>query len=349
MIWLRETRPNNSGMSIRREIERELFGVQRKENELHPQFVSLRDSPLHADARTLITDLFHRMGDPNGKFVRHFQGDGFHSRLFEIACFAYLESAGLSANRSFEQPDFLVRGNAGEAAIEAVTANPSGEQGADISVMEMELLTDIEVIEKVGSEVPRRMRAILNRKLRHAYHELPQCIGKPLVFMVAPFFDAGSVFYTDDTLMYCLYGKPEDDRKEDDPPALFTQPVARSISAVLYCNGFTVSKFLRMATHFDQMPELNVIRRGTYYKVNDVSDFSAAPFYFRVGFPSAPKEIWAEGVTIFENPYADVPLPLGLLPCTSRVSIRDGYVFREVFGFHPTVSSMIITGLSDSL
>jgi hypothetical protein len=40
------------------------------------------------------------MGDPNGNFVRDFQGDGFHSRVFELACFAYLEEAGLTITRS---------------------------------------------------------------------------------------------------------------------------------------------------------------------------------------------------------------------------------------------------------
>ena len=44
--------------------------------------------------------LYQRMGDPNGNSLGDFQADGFHTRLFELACFAYLESAGFELNHS---------------------------------------------------------------------------------------------------------------------------------------------------------------------------------------------------------------------------------------------------------
>ena len=77
----------------------------------HPQFVELRASPFHEDARALMNALLNRMGDPNGGLVRNFQSDGFHSRPFEIASFAYLEEVGLTIDRSHERPDFLASGH----------------------------------------------------------------------------------------------------------------------------------------------------------------------------------------------------------------------------------------------
>src|SRR5258708_37494178 len=85
----------------------DLFGAVVVDHRLHPQFRALRDSVFHADARVLMSTFYKRMGDPNGNFVDDFQADGFHSRLFELACFAYLEEAGLNPDRTHDSPDFL--------------------------------------------------------------------------------------------------------------------------------------------------------------------------------------------------------------------------------------------------
>ena len=69
----------------------------------------------------------------------------------------------------------------------------------------MEQLSADEISEKVEAEFPRRMSSILRKKLAYRYHELPQCKGKPLILMIAPFFEAGSVFYTDEALIDSLY------------------------------------------------------------------------------------------------------------------------------------------------
>ena len=61
------------------------------------------------------------MGDPNGNFVDDYQADGFHSRLFELACFAYLEEAGMNLDRTHEAPDFLASRGGTRIAIEAST------------------------------------------------------------------------------------------------------------------------------------------------------------------------------------------------------------------------------------
>ena len=54
-----------------------------------------------------------------------------------------------------------------------------------------------------------------------------------------------------------------------------------------------------------------------------------------------PKETWSEGVTIFQNPFASIPLADDFLPASCVIALRDGYVSREVNGFHPVSSCMI--------
>lgn len=313
---------------------------------LHPQFVDLCSSPSHGEARALIADLMTRMSDPNGQLVRHFQGDAFHSRLFELACFAYLDEAGLTIDRSYAQPDFLASSRSFALSVEAVTANPPGHQAGDISLRAMQELSEAQIFEKVSREFPRRISNVLIKKLTHNYHELPQCKSKPLVFMVAPFFEAGSVFYTDDALVHLFFGAP-DGRDEIEP--FFERPGAEAVSAVLYCNQFTVPRFLRLGTDFAIEGAPVVFRHGTCYLADAGGDYSLTDFSYRVGSVGAPKETWADGVTLFENPYARVPLPHGALPASSFMSIRDGHVYREVRGFHSVVSFTEIRTTDDEL
>jgi hypothetical protein len=107
----------------------DLFAPMASPDRLHPQFGELCGSALHLKARDLMNTLLGRMGDPNGNFLRDFQKDGFHSRVFELASFAYLEEAGLVIDRSHERPDYLVSAGGFSAAIEALTANPPDRTG----------------------------------------------------------------------------------------------------------------------------------------------------------------------------------------------------------------------------
>ena len=319
-----------------------LFQSRTHEHKLHPAFRALRDSDIHVDARSLMNALYARMGDPNGNFPGDFQTDGFHSRLFELACFAYLESAGLDLDRSHESPDFLALARDDVTiAIEATTANPTAGRATDISLLQMPDLSEAEIFDKVENEFPRRMASVLQKKLAHRYHELPHCVGKPLVLMVAPFFEPGAVFYTDESLLKCLYGVGGITEVAAVP--FFDQPDAGSISAVLYCNAFTVPGFLRMATRFENAKEVSAVRKGFCYIGDPNVDAPPHEFQFQVGDPSAPKETWHEGVTLFINPNASHPLQRSLLPHTCTFSVRENVVHREVHGFHPVTSFMFIS------
>ena len=52
-----------------------------------------------------MNDIALQMGDIDGNFVREFQTQ-FHARLFELACFAYLDSQGLTVDPSTIGPTF---------------------------------------------------------------------------------------------------------------------------------------------------------------------------------------------------------------------------------------------------
>lgn len=307
-------------------------------NSLHPQYAALYGSSIHGEAREYINRIFQKMGDPNGKFASHFQGEGFHSRLFELACFAYLEECGLKIDRNYERPDFIGRSDQGGVAVECVTANPPAGQQSDLALTQMIQYSDDELMGKITNEVPKRLGRILWKKLAHRYHDLPHCQGLPLVLMIAPFFEAGSLLYTDHCLIEYLYGSPDRNNSHD---AFFGKEDSRQISAVLFCNRFTVSKFFRLSTSFRKINSYKAILAGCAYQSIGAGNCRLISFSRSLndeGF----SEFWSEGVTLYENPNANISLDKNVLGCSSRIYVEDGYVCRDVYGFHPLSSGTLL-------
>jgi len=171
----------------------------------HVAFQQLLGSPVHFGARNLMSHLFGRMGDPDGNFIKDFQTDGFHSRMFEIACFAYLEAQGFEIERS-SRPDFIVSRGAVRVALEATTANPRSGRSTDISVAKVKKLSYQEIVQEADEDFPIRMGSALRSELEKRYWELPECKDIPFVLIVGPFHEPGSTTYVDESLVRCLYG-----------------------------------------------------------------------------------------------------------------------------------------------
>lgn len=282
----------------------------------------------------MINDAFTRMGDPNGHFVSQFQGYGFHARLFEIACFLYLETAGLAPSRPFDAPDFMALKAGQEIAVEAMTANPTDGNDADISILRMEDLSAADMHERSTVLFPRRMRAALIKKARRGYDALAYMTEKPLVLMTQPAFEAGSSFYVADELIPMLFGDSKGSR------GFFSRPDAAAISAVAYCNGFAVSKFWRLSSGPLSGTSILAKRLGTCLLPEDGDYPEPREYEFDVGDPDAPEETWWQGVTLFLNPNATVPLPADFLPATCVIARQDGGLTMEIDGFHPMTSLM---------
>lgn len=93
------------------------------------------------------------------------------------------------------------------------------------------------------------------------------------------------------------------------PSNFFTQPLTENISAILYSNSLTVSKFTRMAYCKGYFTEgLRIKREGFYYPLDDQVLLPPRYSYF-LDDPSAHQETWAESLIVFLNPNAKNPLP----------------------------------------
>ena len=304
-----------------------------------------------------MSEIAFRMGDIDGNFVREFQTQ-FHARLFELACFAYLDSQGLTVDRSHTRPDFLVsRNGIPVAAIEAVTANSPAGQQTDISIRALANRPFEEIIKKCDQEFPIRIGSALSSKLQKKYWDLPHCVGLPFVLVVGPFHEPGSMTYIDQSLARYLYGvEPSSEwtgttshqvpvlQHEVDgkviPSKFFSYPLAENVSAIIYCNQFTVPRFFRLAAQVDGWPiELVGQREGYFIDSHD----GPSEYHYNLGSLGTPNEPWWQGVTVFHNPNAIHPLPKRSFRSTCEYQYRDGYFNCHVFGFHPLTSSMIIS------
>jgi hypothetical protein len=314
---------------------KDLFNPIIADAKLDPLFRVLMCSEHHGRAREAINAAFARMGDPNGHFASQFQGSSFHARLFEIACFSYLEASGFAPGRGFSAPDFMVSKGGMEIAVEVTTANPPDGADRDIGAKRIENLSFERILEKTAIEFPRRMNAALKKKAGRQYHAEGHVAGKPIVLMVQPAFEAGANFYVDESLAPCLFGDGQE------TSGFFSRDDARPISAVVYCNSFTVSKFWRLSSQQLFRTTLRAIREGVCLIQDGRTIHGPLSYRLEVGDTEGPEETWPEGVTLFLNPNAAIPLPAGMFPASSTMVLRGRSVSRVVTGFHPLTSAMI--------
>ena len=307
----------------------------------HPNFLSLRDSEVHRPVRDFMNEIYHRMGDPNGVFIKDFQGNGFHARVFELAIYEYLRAAGFSIDHSYDQPDFVATKGDETICLEATTSNCPDGSDRDISIFGLRHLVGDELREKVYREFPRRILSSLSKKVRHNYHNLNHCKGRPMVIAVGPYFEPGSVTLTDEALVFALYGVGETYGKPISKEPFFNQPQNRVVSAVLYTNQYTVPRFFRLAKGAIDQPNVSAVRHG-FCMINVGSVYEIREYEYQVGYSSALDETWGQGVTLFLNQNATVPIDANAIPCTSVLSVKDGRLHRDVHGVHTLTSFMTV-------
>ena len=86
-------------------------------------------------------------------------------------------------------------------------------------------------------------------------------------------------------------------------------------------------------------PDVSVVRHGFAHDP-DPNAHAPAPFAYIVGVPSAPAETWGQEATLFHNPTAKHPLPLGLFETVTEGRMENGvYTDHCKHYFQPIMSS----------
>jgi hypothetical protein len=335
-----------------------LFEPLVPEDKRHPAFEQIRTRAVSYPARTLMTEVWADFEDKDGNFVRDFQTAGFDARVFELYLFAYFSRSGYAIDFSYNRPDFLVERNSVRVAIEATTSSRP-----DPFVIE-ELLepSTEEIARKQRDEIPVRLGSPLFSKLQKKYWELPQVAGLPFVIAIEAFHDTTALFFPGMTLANYLYGLEHFPKYTEDgqlliesapiatherpgktpiPSNFFAQPGAEHVSAILFTNSGTYSKFNRiglMEGHY--RGDLKMVRTGTCWNP-DPNASTPLPFAYDIG-QRPTMETWGEGIEVYHNPNALIPLPRTFFRHASDSILTEAKtITSRVPDFHPFTSHTI--------
>lgn len=339
----------------------DLFQTEHDESLLSRNFKVVRDNPLgFSGAMQLVNEVFNSTKQIDKDFKIQFQTKGFDARIWELYLLATFQEFGFQIIREKEAPDFeLIIPADKKIFIEAVTSNPEFNKEIDDKLQIISKIKDKDIqayIEDLRQSTLIRIAGALFNKYKMNYWERDWVKGYALVLAVEAFHHSFALDITDSSLVGYLYGfenswyHDEDgqlvietfektehtDGKKTIPSNFFSLPGAENISAVMFSNSGTISKFNRLAklkgySH----PSTIMVREGTFY---DHDPNATAPLRFKyiVG-RNGPVETWREGLSIYHNPNAIHKLSEKDFPGILNGFYKD-YFYAYVPDFHPFVS-----------
>jgi hypothetical protein len=328
----------------------EIFRSVVPEDKLHPYFVSLRDDIGHSPAKGIIKEIAYAFADLDGNFIEQFQSSGFNSRLWELYMFAYLHEEQFALGEGTAYPDFMCVKSVHPIFIECTTVNPSASLDIDWIPETQEQMRILN-----QDYFPIKFGSALYSKLRRRYWLENHVKGNPLIFAIHDYHQRDSMTWSNSAIGEYLYGyryKPLFDANgtlcvvpipidhhewqgKQIPSGFFFQPDAENVSAVLFSNSATISKYNRMgklAGFGDK--EIRMIRTGTAYNP-DYNATEPIPFTFEVDHDKY-QETWGQGLSMYHNPKANIPVSPDLFPKIAHHWLDEKNVQRSIFaGFHP--------------
>lgn len=353
----------------------DLFTPVVAESKMHTQFHRFLEYAHWTPATGILKEMMRHFQDVDGNFVEQFQTTGFDSRLWELYLFAYLTEERLFIDRKFHAPDFVVQKFGKTVCIEAVTVNPTGSAKKNFTEGSLPAPKSPEEIESLLKDfMPIKFGSPLYSKLSKdpPYWELPHVQGHPLVFAIADFHDVQSMLWSSSALWRYLYGVQHEFGFDADgkliisplkidkhrfgtkeiPSGFFFLPEAENVSAILFSNSGTISKFNRMGklAGFGSS-DIRLFRNGLCH---DHSPNAHLPrkFYHEVA-PGLVTETWAEGLSMFNNPNARHPVPKELFPTIAHHEFLDGDIVSRLPDFHPyssiTLNMKVVGGKEESI
>lgn len=336
-----------------------------EEDKLHPYFKVLVNEERFEAARNLIKEVVYSYVDPDGHYIKEFQTQGFDARIWELFLYVYLYDTGFEFIHGQAAPDYHVSFFGNECCIEAVTVNAS--QNPDRPDAEQPKTSE-EILKLVDNYLPIKFGSSLYSKLQKKYWEKEHVKGKPLIIAIHDFHMSGSMVWSRDGLFEYLYGrrirlvKSGDTQKIVDetieshswrgktiPSNFFNLPDAENISAVLFTNAATITKFNRMGKLAGLGgKDLKLIREGFLFNP-DPEAFEPIPFSRDVDSDDY-EETWSDSLIMYHNPRAINPVDPNWVESISHTWLDEDT--GEFFGRHQpydVLSSITLTLLPNSV
>lgn len=318
--------------------------------ELHPYFNLLISKEHYEAARNLLKEIVYSYIDVDGNYIKSFQTSGFDARLWELYLYVYLHNAGFHIKRDYPAPDYCLSYFDQELSIEACTVNPSpgfDEPKGPATLQETHLLS--------LDYMPIKFGSTLFSKLQKKYWIKEHVKDRPLILAIHDYHQPagadqlGSMTWSRSALSDYLYGyrmkvtisdegklinHVEDTgtgirpvlekidthnwKNKSIPSGFFFQPEAEHISAVLFTNNATI-------TAFNRMGKLAGLGSASYTMYRIMQRYNPDPYADKPSITMANiddpdyEESWADGLILFHNPDALVPVDPALFPDISHM------------------------------
>jgi hypothetical protein len=324
-------------------------GFGAKDEDLHPNFRVLMDTPGRAPARAVLRELGPWLTPSDPHFVKEFQTRHFNQRLWELYLWATFRELGYDVIQP-EAPDFLIGSPRGEFTVEATTCAPS-EGGVLADHPDPQTLDEMKAF--LSDYMPMKFGAALTAKLKkqnahgESYWERGPGAGKPFVLAVADFHkpggdgSIGSMTYTQEALWLYLYGHRIDwtfvggklsmrttklehhvYKDKEIESGFFDLEGAENISAVLFSNAGTLAKFDRMGVDAGYGSDDHRYRRIGFRL--DANPNAVAGRVFSEEVVADNGERWSDELQVFHNPRARLPLPLAAFAGATQHRFEGG-------------------------
>ena len=309
-------------------------------------FKLLTGTVTHIPALMAIGEVYLALPNPDDNFVPDFQTGNFDSRLWELYLLVCFREQGMSVTQDSPSPDFFIERDGHACWVEAVTANPVDRriQGFTAPVHAPE-----DRAERLLGAPAERFAKTLRSKLQREYEKAPHVQGSPFALAISDFHAPSSMVWSREALPCYLYGvhpqviddpdgrrafmEPVSSLSGDRPiPAgLFRDQAMEHLSAVIFSNAATFSKFNRMGFLAGWRPRgLAMVREGILF---DSTPGALEPKPFKLDvlreeyaalWPGG--EAWCQELEVFHNPLAAYPIPFDLLPGATHWFEHEGEI-----------------------
>ena len=302
---------------------------------LHPYFRLLIEHPERHPSIHVFKEIGPWLAPADPHFVREFQLSQFDQRLWEMYLWATFRELGFDVSQP-EAPDFLCEGPGVSFTVEATTVSPST---SGVLADHPDPNTPEELAEFLQHYMPIKFGSSLTSKLNKRdkdgrnYWERGDAANKPFLLAVADFHvpatpdKLGSMTYTHSALWPYLYGRRVEWEFSEGGKLLvravqgqnhsykgkiietgfFDLPGAENISAIIFSNAGTLSKFDRMGIAAGFLPLLcKYYRRG--FKYNPDPNAVDPVFFSEEVCRNDYVEHWSDELQVFHNPRARIPL-----------------------------------------
>ena len=323
----------------------------------------------HYPALMTIGEIYLSMPRPDDNFVPDMQTNNFNSRLWELYLLAAFREQDVTVTQPHPSPDYYLERSGAACWVEAVTANAEEAYPQGFTAPAQ---APSDRADRLVGATTERFAKTIRSKLQREYERASHVQGCAFAIAIADFHAPGSMVWSRESLPSYLYGVhaqvvegPAGPKAlgqvvshlrgpQSLPAGLFRDPAMAHLSAVIFSNAATFSKFNRMGLLAGWRPRgLTMIRQGLIF---DRTPGALEPKTFALDVLSDEYaelwpggEAWCHELEVFHNPLAAHPIDFDLLPgATHWFEDAEGELTCEAYWECSVLSSITHLRLAGS-